>query len=785
VKISAHLVIGSYHCDIFCIKPHNNCGAVYISWRQHCHYNTLSSNSGKFTMSVIAADFPTSAIAVVETEHGRLRRKQRGIDKKDLQSAMKYGTRTSTHPRPNGDPVGIYTYKDIVYIVNERTMEEVTTYATPFELDKVNITSGMQNEHDNAVWQLQNDRNCWKSHTVIIVDTSGSMKSADVWGARNRLKGVWISIALDFIAQRIEACEATTLDVVSIVTLREEPEVIALKQPCDYILYNKIVSIYNEALVSASGHGPFLPALEEATRLLVENDCSSSALSLALFTDGRPSDHWGTDIPKEDFYERIVQRVVKLAEQFGSRFSFTVMPVGDYKQFNLLKKMVDQAQEYGSKACVKAPSMSLVDLATAMTSVVTSVTESQIELTDPISRQQRKIRALIRESKSQAARTIRFVNHAEFEITHANKVQRTVYKEWLVNRVRHSELEQIPLQNQDAAYVAVCKKPFGEGGERFAHRFYEVASDGVSIVGKPLVAKESRFVVEDENKNDNGQARHRFVKEFCKGQQLALRLADEFNARLDQLHRVDDATPRVSFLNCSVYKIEDLTGKLKYVLVEDRLDETKWHKWNSNNGYVEGMSSKPTFTSEQLNDAMSKQRNLDLITEEDEEEESDDDNDHDSAEQEDDDGFTQVRGRRQNKVKRPIVFTPSEVAQAFSHFTYWASARKRLICDLQGVHDEETNMLVLSDPVIHYHSDFDSSSRPYRRYGDGNHGRNGMAKFFATHECSFLCWLTTRGLKQHQLEREERQRHSHGYNHHGQHHGQHHGSSNRVSRGHY
>ena len=36
---------------------------------------------------------PTSAIPFVETEHGRLRRKQRGIDKQDLQAAKKYGQR--------------------------------------------------------------------------------------------------------------------------------------------------------------------------------------------------------------------------------------------------------------------------------------------------------------------------------------------------------------------------------------------------------------------------------------------------------------------------------------------------------------------------------------------------------------------------------------------------------------------------------------------------------------------------------------------------------------------
>lgn len=38
-------------------------------------------------------EVPTSAIPFVETEHGRMRREQRGIHMRDLQSAMKYGSK--------------------------------------------------------------------------------------------------------------------------------------------------------------------------------------------------------------------------------------------------------------------------------------------------------------------------------------------------------------------------------------------------------------------------------------------------------------------------------------------------------------------------------------------------------------------------------------------------------------------------------------------------------------------------------------------------------------------
>jgi Alpha-kinase family len=93
----------------------------------------------------------------------------------------------------------------------------------------------------------------------------------------------------------------------------------------------------------------------------------------------------------------------------------------------------------------------------------------------------------------------------------------------------------------------------------------------------------------------------------------------------------------------------------------------------------------------------------------------------------------------------PKVFTAAEVAQAFSHFTYWATGRKRLVCDLQGVHDKENQMLRLSDPVIHYWNAYCTERR--RVHGLTDRGRPGIADFFATHQCGHLCNLMVRGFK--------------------------------------
>jgi len=62
---------------------------------------------------------------------------------------------------------------------------------------------------------------------------------------------------------------------------------------------------------------------------------------------------------------------------------------------------------------------------------------------------------------------------------------------------------------------------------------------------------------------------------------------------------------------------------------------------------------------------------------------------------------------------------------AFCHFTWEASNRGLLICDIQGVGD------VYTDPQIH--------SREGAGFGKGNLGQKGMDKFLQTHKCNPIC----------------------------------------------
>ncbi|CAN0550518.1 unnamed protein product, partial [Ectocarpus sp. 12 AP-2014] len=81
--------------------------------------------------------------------------------------------------------------------------------------------------------------------------------------------------------------------------------------------------------------------------------------------------------------------------------------------------------------------------------------------------------------------------------------------------------------------------------------------------------------------------------------------------------------------------------------------------------------------------------------------------------------------------------------QAFSHFSYWQTRRRMLVCDLQGVlsssalGEDRAGVFELTDPVIHYRS----KSGRTQVYGKTDLGKSGMNKFFETHRCNDVCRL--------------------------------------------
>ncbi|CEM36414.1 unnamed protein product [Vitrella brassicaformis CCMP3155] len=69
--------------------------------------------------------------------------------------------------------------------------------------------------------------------------------------------------------------------------------------------------------------------------------------------------------------------------------------------------------------------------------------------------------------------------------------------------------------------------------------------------------------------------------------------------------------------------------------------------------------------------------------------------------------------------------TGSQLAQAFSHWSWEHTGGELMVVDIQGVNN------IYTDPQIH--------SKDMTRYGHGNLGEEGMGKFFASHTCNEVC----------------------------------------------
>jgi hypothetical protein len=450
------------------------------------------------------ANVRTSQITHRSTNHGALRRLQRNIGVRDLQAAIKYGTRTPAGRgggggkgrgsgwgrRKNNNPRSKYEYNGITYIVDDVTKEEITTYSNLIDLRYKCVTVDQKHRHEKVRKRLQTPegKQQWKSHTVLLVDKSGSMRSSDVNGSKTRLQAVFLAIAQDFIEQRIDSGEAKDEhDVVTLVLVGDEPLVVLDCVPTDWVLFNTMVDLYygkytlrraqqlganssatsddecttfSPAVVTSSsvfssaslsqskdgkqmkggrkrgrekkmcgiqpgGHGNFIPAIQLAHDMLTSNDHSSCTLTLALLSDGRPSDMGGSQVKA---HAEILKYTEHLASLLGTRFNLFTIGIGSADhQFSLLQEMVKLCGDYGSKGAFQLPSLSASALGAAFSSLASSVTLSQMELTGSAmagGRLQKRVRTVHRERASMVPLLTEAVDETHFNIVMGSEVSR-------------------------------------------------------------------------------------------------------------------------------------------------------------------------------------------------------------------------------------------------------------------------------------------------------------------------------------------------------------------------
>jgi hypothetical protein len=91
-------------------------------------------------------------------------------------------------------------------------------------------------------------------------------------------------------------------------------------------------------------------------------------------------------------------------------------------------------------------------------------------------------------------------------------------------------------------------------------------------------------------------------------------------------------------------------------------------------------------------------------------------------------------GRRIDIVIGEVYMT--DFLQAFSHWVYFSSNQKLLLCDLQGILNEEGRHphFQLTDPCI-----CSKPSQGRKRYGRSDMRTRGFRMFLKNHKCNKVC----------------------------------------------
>ena len=223
-----------------------------------------------------AYELRTSEFTLVSHAHGRAA--ERGIQRRELQAAIKHGEKVAANPGRRGEKRWRFTHQGVVYITDETMRHEITSW----RLD------------GGAVPPPQR----WAgpplaAHYVVIVDHSGSMNAKDCLddcgGKITRLEAAYDTLLNSYVKETRENAPGRQGHRRIPVAMSTKAEVIFER----YRLGLAEDAISNHAKVAyAHDHGNYLPALAEVERLFSQpiDAEGSHALGVVLLTDGKPSD---------------------------------------------------------------------------------------------------------------------------------------------------------------------------------------------------------------------------------------------------------------------------------------------------------------------------------------------------------------------------------------------------------------------------------------------------------------------------------------------------------------
>ena len=411
----------------------------------------------------------TSDIPFFSSLHGRQRRTERDIEVRDLKAAVKYGVKQPATRDANGAKRWKYTYADVIYITDMTSRHEISSWVVPISVPTAELTLKQIGEHEIARERIRNDPSMCTSHTVIVVDQSGSMRNTDVVDFYNRSQAVFGMLALDFVAKPRVSGDATDTDVVSLVLMQDSAKVVVEMEPSGLVLYNQLVGLHDFA--TPANNGNFLPALDLAEMLLGKLRHAECALSLLFLSDGRPSDHaWylRSGSPQE-VANTITGRVRALAEVFGEQLSvMTLGFAGPDQDFSVLEAMAGAARDGGAQGKFLRPEMSSRGLGTALAESVSSLTATKLRLTTlEGERQPRQVRHVEREAAGTPwGHAPTTAQTGDGWVVYTSEVEGYEFSLDAMKYNAGNPWVSVDLFSEEANGIAIRSKALGEGAER-------------------------------------------------------------------------------------------------------------------------------------------------------------------------------------------------------------------------------------------------------------------------------------------------------------------------------
>lgn len=540
----------------------------------------------------------TSQITFLSTDHGRMRREQRDIDKRDIQKAIKYGTRTSCW---NGR--WKIEYDGIIFITDASCRREVTAYPSPLSFAETPFE--VTEEHSKAKLVLSRKPDLCASHTVLVVDNSGSMTTHDILYHRDRQTAAYSVTALELVAEQLFNGTANNSDVVSLIEFSNTARVVFEREPVSWVLYNKLLTRRDRRTFAARKEAEhsdilgcdsnYLPALVAAKKLLALDVHETCALSLFFIYDGAPSDARNLGLTPAAALRTMTNRVNDLAVCFEDKLTMTMVGFGnarcDFSSLEAMATAFNAASGDNHRAQFMYCNKMADGISSAISSMVSTTTMTRLTLS-----RREKEKGRTKRNVASEVETNNFNDWKFYGI-----VGHFVYDPSVDDFVRHpglppgalrtsNKVQALKRQRELPPLLAFNTSHCGEGAERLAYRcqLSTQRSTAGFVLGN-MVAKETNLVERIEE-------HIAFHKGFCKTQSLAAHLADEFNRRLQGLSSSDaNRAPRVSFLACSVLVLVDPSwpNGERGMLVEKMLDRDRhgWQKWNDNNGAVDGKAA--------------------------------------------------------------------------------------------------------------------------------------------------------------------------------------------------